>query len=257
MRTDPAVSVPTASGTWPAATAAADPPEEPPGMRSTSCGLRWAPSCRRTRTRASSSCRERLRLLAAAARPRQRPSWPRRAPGPTSAGTRRPWAGPATSMRSLTPTGTPCSGPRQLAGTHFLVQRAGGIARARASSRTHACSEGSPARTDSRADLHDLGRRSRPRRARPAPVRASRSASAFSSGAGGAVPGGARRPRRPRAARRRALAARTRTSHSATARGGGSAAGTPAVIRPGTRLGRRRPRPDPRSCPRRRPTPAA
>jgi hypothetical protein len=38
-RIDPPVSVPSASGANPAATAAADPPEEPPGTRSASHGL--------------------------------------------------------------------------------------------------------------------------------------------------------------------------------------------------------------------------
>ena len=42
-RIDPLVSEPSASGTSDAATAAAEPPEEPPAMRSGSCGLRVAP----------------------------------------------------------------------------------------------------------------------------------------------------------------------------------------------------------------------
>ena len=37
--TEPAVCVPYATGTMPAATAAADPLDEPPGVRSGSCGL--------------------------------------------------------------------------------------------------------------------------------------------------------------------------------------------------------------------------
>ena len=37
--TEPAVWVPNASGTIPAATAAAEPLEEPPGVRAGSCGL--------------------------------------------------------------------------------------------------------------------------------------------------------------------------------------------------------------------------
>ncbi len=47
IRTDPAPSLPVASGTRPAATAAADPAEEPPGVRSARQGLTvrpWAPS---------------------------------------------------------------------------------------------------------------------------------------------------------------------------------------------------------------------
>src|SRR5207245_2395982 len=41
--TDPFVWLPMASGTIPAATAAADPLEEPPGVRSGSCGFRVLP----------------------------------------------------------------------------------------------------------------------------------------------------------------------------------------------------------------------
>ena len=42
-RIEPLVSEPSVSGTWPAATAAAEPPDEPPAMRVRSCGLRVAP----------------------------------------------------------------------------------------------------------------------------------------------------------------------------------------------------------------------
>src|SRR5580693_8877987 len=42
-RIDPPVSLPSPIGTMPAATAAADPPEEPPGTRSRSWGLRVGP----------------------------------------------------------------------------------------------------------------------------------------------------------------------------------------------------------------------
>ncbi len=40
---EPAVCVPSASGTWKSATAAADPDDEPPGVRAGSCGLRVSP----------------------------------------------------------------------------------------------------------------------------------------------------------------------------------------------------------------------
>src|SRR5437879_1579502 len=43
-RIDPPVSEPSASGANPAATAAADPPDEPPGTRSRQCGLRVGPN---------------------------------------------------------------------------------------------------------------------------------------------------------------------------------------------------------------------
>ena len=43
MRIEPPPSLPWAIGTMPAATAAAEPPEEPPGVRPWSHGLRVAP----------------------------------------------------------------------------------------------------------------------------------------------------------------------------------------------------------------------
>ena len=42
-RIEPLVSEPSVSGTQPAATAAAEPPEEPPALRVRSCGLWVAP----------------------------------------------------------------------------------------------------------------------------------------------------------------------------------------------------------------------
>ena len=43
MRSEPPPSLPWATGSMPPATAAAAPPEEPPGVRSVSHGLRVAP----------------------------------------------------------------------------------------------------------------------------------------------------------------------------------------------------------------------
>src|SRR5688572_5315337 len=43
-RTEPPVSEPSAIGTTPAATAAADPPDDPPGTRSGASGLRVGPN---------------------------------------------------------------------------------------------------------------------------------------------------------------------------------------------------------------------
>ena len=45
MRMEPPVSLPMAMKTMPEATAAPEPPLEPPGMRSVSHGLRTAPKC--------------------------------------------------------------------------------------------------------------------------------------------------------------------------------------------------------------------
>ena len=44
MRIEPPPSVPSASGTIPAATAAPEPPLEPPGVRSSDHGLRVSPN---------------------------------------------------------------------------------------------------------------------------------------------------------------------------------------------------------------------
>ena len=43
IRTEPPMSVPSASGTHPEATAAPDPPEDPPGVRVSSQGFRVTP----------------------------------------------------------------------------------------------------------------------------------------------------------------------------------------------------------------------
>src|SRR6266540_2229380 len=45
MRTDPSVLLPSAAAASPAATAAADPPLDPPGVNSRRCGLRHRPKC--------------------------------------------------------------------------------------------------------------------------------------------------------------------------------------------------------------------
>ncbi|EWS57797.1 hypothetical protein Y694_04264 [Methylibium sp. T29-B] len=43
-RIEPLVSEPRVSGTWPAAMAAPEPPDEPPALRARSCGLWVAPA---------------------------------------------------------------------------------------------------------------------------------------------------------------------------------------------------------------------
>ena len=50
MRIEPPPSLPWATGTMPLATAAAEPPEEPPGVRSRSHGLRVGPKMRASLT---------------------------------------------------------------------------------------------------------------------------------------------------------------------------------------------------------------
>src|SRR5690242_21862246 len=111
IRTEPPVSVPRASAHAPAATSAADPPEDPPEVREGSRGLRVSPTsgCANpaaysrhwvvANTSAPASRRRRTRTASAAA-------------GRGSlAGLPQPVGTPATAMMSLTPTGRPASGP--------------------------------------------------------------------------------------------------------------------------------------------------
>ena len=71
-RIEPPVSLPKASGTMPAATAAAEPPEEPPGERAGSQGLRVGPwhECSVEEPIANSSMLVRPTTIAPAARSR-------------------------------------------------------------------------------------------------------------------------------------------------------------------------------------------
>ena len=105
-RTDPAPSLPVAIGTSPAATAAAEPAEEPPGVRSARQGLTvrpWAPS----------------------------PQVCQGVPGPGTevapTGTHpaaRSGAAPRSPCRPFTPSGTPASGGRSPASTRRSTSRA-------------------------------------------------------------------------------------------------------------------------------------
>ncbi len=114
MRTEPPVSVPIASGTMPAATAAPLPPLEPPDMRAGSHGLREAPVAERSPVGPyANSCVVVLpTMIAPASRNRVTQAasvsgmYPAKCREPMVAGT------PATMIRSFTATGTPCSGPR-------------------------------------------------------------------------------------------------------------------------------------------------
>src|SRR5688572_4589111 len=111
-RTEPPVSEPRASGARPAATAAADPPEEPPGTRVGSQGLRVGPKAEFSveEPKANSSRLVFPRITAPAAR--------RRAVTVASPGARNPWrirdaqvvGWPAAWRLSLRATGTPSRG---------------------------------------------------------------------------------------------------------------------------------------------------
>jgi hypothetical protein len=112
-RIDPPVSVPIDQGAVPAATAAAEPPEEPPGTRSGSQGFRTGPKPEFSVDEpiANSSWlvlpstgapASRRRVTAVAVYGGRKPS---RIREPAELGT------PSTQKRSFTATGTPPSGP--------------------------------------------------------------------------------------------------------------------------------------------------
>src|SRR3954451_15820904 len=112
-RIDPPVSDPSASGAKPAATAAADPPDEPPGTRVRSWGLRVGPNAEFSveLPMANSSRLVLPTMTAPAARNRSTTvasyggNQPSRMRDEHVVGTRR------VVMLSLRATGTPASGP--------------------------------------------------------------------------------------------------------------------------------------------------
>ena len=111
MRIEPPVSVPIARSHTPAATSAADPPEEPPEVRDGSRGLRVSPI-----SRVGEAGRE-LQALRGGEHLRARRAQPadqRRVLGGGRGVAGRaaaPGRQPATAMMSLTATGRPASGP--------------------------------------------------------------------------------------------------------------------------------------------------
>ena len=114
MRTDPAPSVPTLSGPRPAATAAAVPPEDPPGVRVGSHGLRVMP--------VSSELVSPLQPNSGVVVLPIRTAPASRSRAVAGASTSQAWSGstvrlprrvgqPRVRMRSLIEVGTPSSGP--------------------------------------------------------------------------------------------------------------------------------------------------
>src|SRR5581483_2640558 len=117
-RTDPPVSDPSAIGTTPAATAAADPPDEPPGTRVQSTGFNVGPNalCSVDDPIANSSMFVLQAMTAPAARSRVTTvasyglTYPSRMREPQDVGIRN------VAMLSLIATGTPCNGPESTEG---------------------------------------------------------------------------------------------------------------------------------------------
>ena len=117
-RTEPLVSVPSASATMPAATATADPPLDPPAIRVGSCGL-CTPGVIMP---SASSCVAVLPMITAPAATRaSTTSALRSATRSSGRAAPRRVGRPATSMTSLIATGRPCSGPRERPAVELLL----------------------------------------------------------------------------------------------------------------------------------------
>ncbi len=154
MRVEPPPSLAVAAGTRPAATAAALPPLEPPGVRSVSHGLRAVPKTLvRVKLSVPNSGAAVLPIGTAPAA-RRRATWtessvtgprPAKASDPCEVGM------PAQSSRSLTPIGTPANGPGSRPAA-TAASTAAAAWRARASSTwTNAPSRSLPPATAARA----------------------------------------------------------------------------------------------------------
>ena len=116
---EPAVCVPSASGTWQSATAAAEPDDEPPGVCAGLRGLRVLPGPKN----ASSVVTVLPRMTAPAALSCATTAASAVGRRPAKMGLPFSVGRSAVSMMSLMPTGTPCSGP-MTARTPHCVGRA-------------------------------------------------------------------------------------------------------------------------------------
>jgi hypothetical protein len=105
------VSVPRARSQTPAATSAAEPPEEPPEVRDASRGLRVSPTCGCANPAAYSRHWVVANTSAPAARSRATTVASAAAGAGSLAGLPHRVGRPATAMMSLTATGCPASGP--------------------------------------------------------------------------------------------------------------------------------------------------
>src|SRR4051794_6929657 len=135
IRIEPAPSEPSATGTIPAATAAADPPEDPPGVYSRFQGLRVAPKAGPSvNGHCPSSQALVLPTITAPAARNRRTDSPSPVAGPISPRQPNLVGSPATSVSSLTATGTPSNGSRSPAASLRSASSASACA---ASARTH------------------------------------------------------------------------------------------------------------------------
>ncbi len=111
IRIEPPVSVPIARSHTPAATSAADPPEDPPEVRDGSLGLRVSPTSGCANPAAYSRHWVVANTSAPAARSRRTSSASATAGAGSCTGLPKVVAVPATAMMSFTATGWPASGP--------------------------------------------------------------------------------------------------------------------------------------------------
>ncbi len=133
MRTEPPMSEPSASGTHPEATAAPLPPDEPPGVRETSCGFRVTPHNGLSVCSVWANSGVVVWPMMIAPARRKAVTTKASSTGIQSAKACEPrvvrW--PATGVVSLTATGTPCSRP---SGRRWATSRAARSAASIASS---------------------------------------------------------------------------------------------------------------------------
>ena len=130
MRIEPAPSTPIAAGTMPAATAAAEPPLDPPGVRSRSHGLRVTPQV--TDSVNGHSPNSGIVVLPTTTAPparRRRTTSASSAARAVNAPVPRLVTSPARSISSLTATGTPSSGASSPAALRSSARSASSRAR--------------------------------------------------------------------------------------------------------------------------------
>ena len=167
MRVEPPPSLAVAAGTRPAATAAALPPLEPPGVRSGSQGLRATPE---TFVRVKLSVpNSGVAVLPTGTAPaaRNRATWiESSATGPRPAKASEPWVVgmPAQSSRSFTPMGTPANGPGSRPAVTVASTRSAARRASSSSTCTNAPRRSLPARMAARASSSTSTARRSPRR---------------------------------------------------------------------------------------------
>ena len=170
IRTEPPVSVPSASSHTPAATSAADPPDEPPDVREGSRGLRVSPTPGWANPAAYSRHWLVAKTSAPAARSRATTAASAMAGSGLLAGLPHRVGTPATSTMSLTATGRPASGPVAARSGAPITETTAFSGRPSRSARSPAASRSRLARAQERRPC-SMARTSSTTRGGSAPVR--------------------------------------------------------------------------------------